>query len=136
MILVLIHEDGWNCFSTSQSSMAAITISHGCMSKADCSNADYARVYSFIPTDQMPTDSPHKFDAFLKPLIDELEELLIEVFFRKAIPGVCENTCSTLQVLPLLLTADSKVHHEIGLTSTGGHKGCRRCQVGGVYVPE
>ena len=54
----------------------------------------------------MPADSPHKFDAFLKPLIDELEELFIEgeeVFFRKAIPGVCnEDTCSTLRVLPLL----------------------------------
>ena len=65
----------------------------------------------------MPTDSPHKFDAFLEPLINELEELFIEgeeVFFRKAIPGVCdENACSTLRVLPLLLTADSKAHHEI-----------------------
>ena len=81
--LVLIHEDGWNCFLTSQSSMAAIMIIHGCMSKSDHSNADYARVYSFIPTDQMPTDFPHKFDAFLKPLVDELEELFIEVnFFR------------------------------------------------------
>ena len=51
--------------------MAAITITHGCMSKADRSNADYARVYSFIPTDQMPTDFPHKFDAFLEPLIND-----------------------------------------------------------------
>ena len=138
--VVLIHEDGWNCFSISQSSMAAITITHGWMSKADRSNADYARVYSFVPTDQMPTDSPHKFDAFLESLINELEELFIEgeeVFFRKAISGVCdENACSTLRVLPLLLTADSKAHHEIGLTSSGGHKGCQRCQVCGTYVPE
>ena len=97
--VVLIHEDGWNCFSTSQFSMAAITITHGCMSKADRSDADYAQVHSFIPTDPMPTDSPHKFDAFLEPLINELEELFIgeEVFFRKAIPEVCnENTCLIL----------------------------------------
>ena len=54
------------------------------MSKSERSNADYARVYSFIPASQMPTDSPHKYDAFLKPL--ELEELFIEgeeVYFNK-----------------------------------------------------
>ena len=51
------------------------TITQGCMSKADSSNADNARVYSSIPTDQIPTDSPHKFDAFLEPLINEIEEL-------------------------------------------------------------
>ena len=65
--------------------MAAITITHGCMSKSERSNADYARVYLFIPTSQIPTDSPHKYDAFLKPLIDELEELFIEgeVYFNR-----------------------------------------------------
>ena len=88
--VVLIHEDGWNCFSTSQTSMAAITITHGCMSKSERSDADNALVYSFIPTSQLPTDSPHKFDAFFKPLLDELEELFIigEVFFRNKIIGV------------------------------------------------
>ena len=39
-------------------------------------------------------------------------------------------------MIPLLITADSKAHHEIGLTSAGGHKGCRRCQVCGIYVTE
>ena len=119
--------------------MAAITVTHGCMNKSERSNADYAQVYSFIPTDQLPTDSPNKLDAFLKPLIDELEELFIgeEVFFKKQIPGVCEeSTCPTLRVIPLLVTADSKAHHEIGLPSSGGHRGCRRCQVGGGYIPE
>ena len=139
-VIIIIHEDGWNSFSTSQSTMAAITITHGCMSKWERSNADYARVYSFIPASQMPTDSPHKYDAFLKPLINELEELFIEgeeVYFNNEISGVCEqDSCSKLRVLPLLVTADSKAHHEIGLTSAGGHKGCRRCQVGGTYVPE
>ena len=135
--VIIIHEDGWNSFSTWQST---ITITHGCMSKSDRSNADYAQVYSFIPANQMPTDSPHKYDAFLKPLIDELEELFIEgkeVHFSKEIPGVCEsNSCSTLRVLPLLVTADSRAHHEIGFTSAGGHRGCRRCKVGGTYVSE
>ena len=33
-------------------------------------------------------------------------------------------------------TADSKAHAEIGLTTAGGHKGCRRCYVSGQYIPE
>ena len=77
--VIIIHEDGWNSFSTSQSTMAAITITRGCMSKSGRSNADYARVYSFISASQMPMDSSHKYDAFLKPLINELEELLKEM---------------------------------------------------------
>ena len=36
----------------------------------------------------------------------------------------------------MLFTADSKAHHEIGLSSSGGHKGCRRCTLSGEYVPE
>ena len=42
----------------------------------------------------------------------------------------------TLRVLPLLVTAESKAHAEIGLITAGGHKGCRRCFVSGTYVPE
>ena len=68
---LIIHEDGWNCFSTSQSSMAAITITHACMNKFDRSSAKYSHVYSFIPTDQLPRDTPHKYDVFFKPLIEE-----------------------------------------------------------------
>ena len=66
--------------------MAAITITHACMNKLDRSSAKYSHVYSFIPTDQLPRDTPHKYDAFFEPLIDELEYLFIEgeqVFFQK-----------------------------------------------------
>ena len=140
--VLIIHEDGWNCFSTSQSSMAAITITHACMNKLNCSSAKYSHVYSFIPTDQLPRDSPHKYDAFFEPLIDELEYLFVEdeqVFFSKNIPNLSsDDSCPTLRAIPLLITADSTAHHEIGLTSAGGHKGsaCRRCQLCGVYVAE
>ena len=34
----------------------------------------------------------------------------------------------------MLVTADMKAHAEIGLTSAGGRKGCRRCEVVGEYV--
>ena len=138
---IIIHEDGWCSFSTSTSnSIAAITITHACMSKADRSDANHARVYSFVPVSQLPRDAPHKFDAFFEPLIREIEELFIEgeqVFFKEGVPGVStEDDYPTLRLIPLLTTADSKAHHEIGLTSAGGLKGCRRCTVSGDYVPE
>lgn len=138
---IVIHEDGWCSFSTSsKSSIAAITITHGCMSKADRSESDNARVYSFIPVSQLPNDAPHKYDAFFQPLFREIEDLFIEgeqVFFKTAVPGFSDaDDFPTLRVVPLLTTADSKAHHEIGLTSAGGVKGCRRCTVSGEYVAE
>lgn len=78
-------------------------------------------------------------DAFFEPLIQEIEELYIEgeVYFKAPVPGFSEGNCfTTLRLLPLLLTADSKAHHEIGLTSAGGLRGCRRCTVEGEYIPE
>lgn len=80
----LIHEKGWAAHTTSaKHSTAAITITMRCMSKQDrCENRN-AHVYSFIPMEQLPTDSPHKFDGFLEPLVSELEDLYMygkEVF--------------------------------------------------------
>jgi len=73
-------------------------------------------------------------------VIREIEELFVEgeqVFFKEGVPGFSEaDDYPTLQLIPLLTTADSKAHHEIGLTSAGGMKGCRRCTVSGDYVPE
>ena len=138
---IIIHEDGWCPFSTSSgNSIAAITITHTCMSKLDRADAQNARVYSFIPVGQLPTDAPHKLDAFFEPLIRQIEELYIEgeeVYFSAPVPGFSSgDSFATLRALPLLIRADSKAHHEIGLTSAGGVRGCRRCKVEGKYIPE
>ena len=70
---ILIHEDGWAPHSTSSKhSIAAITITKACMSKLDRSRNKNAQVYSFIPVNQLPKDSPHKFDAFFDPLLTEI----------------------------------------------------------------
>ena len=42
----------------------------------------------------------------------------------------------TLHALVLLVTADSRGHSEIGLTSAGGKHGCRRCNVTGEYIEQ
>ena len=64
--VILVHEDGWSPHSTSaRHSIAAITVTHACMTKADRCDANYARVFSFIPVSQLPKDAPHKYDAFL-----------------------------------------------------------------------
>ena len=138
---VMIHEDGWVSHSTSsRHSIAAITITHACMSKLERSNSQNALVYSFVPVDQLPRDCPHKMDAFLLPLFQELEDLYIdgqEIFFSAEVAGhSAANDIACLRVIPLLATADSKAHAEIGLTASGGRKDCRGCNVTGEYLSE
>lgn len=67
---IIIHEDGWNPNSTSSArhSIAAITIMHACMKKANRSSGSNARVYSFIPVNQLPREAPHKYDAFFSTI--------------------------------------------------------------------
>jgi len=54
-------------------------------------------------------------------LVEEIENLFIhgeEVFFKAEVEGFSPpNDFSTLCLLPLLVTADSKAHAEIGLTT-------------------
>ena len=121
---IIIHEDGWASHSTSSAhSVAAITISNACSTKFDRSSGNSCRVYSFIPVDKLPVKAPHKFDAFLTPLIDEVEFLFLQgkrVFFKSAVEGYSlGNENVFIRVLPLLLTADMKAHAEVGLTSVG-----------------
>lgn len=78
---IIIHEDGWCSFSTSTSnSIAAITITRACMSKADhsASDAHHARLYSFVPVSQLPRGAPHKFDAFLNLWSGKLRSYLLK----------------------------------------------------------
>jgi len=86
---LVLHEDGWAPHSTSSKhSIAAISVTHACMSNLERSKGDNSRVYSFIPVDQLPKGAPHKFDCFFEPLFDELEDLFIngrQVFFKS--PG-------------------------------------------------
>ena len=96
--------------------IVAITITHAYMKKANCSSGSNAKVYSFIPVNQLPCDAAHKHDAFFEPLIEEMENLFIhgeEVFFK--VEGFSPpNNLPTVRLL-LLVTADSKSHAEIGL---------------------
>ena len=137
---ILIHEDGWNPhIHWGHHSIATITVTHGCMSKAERSDGSYARVYSFIPVHQLPRSAPHKFDAFFEPLIEEIEDAYmngVEVFFKMSVDQSHVNDVTTVRVLPLLITADSKAHAEIGLTTAGGYRGCRRCFLSGQYISE
>ena len=87
----------------------------------------------------LPKSTPHKYDAFFQPLIEEIEELFIngeEVYFAGMEGDAEQGTFPNLRILPLLVTADSKAHCKIGLTKAGGFHGCRRCFVSGIYVPE
>lgn len=95
--------------------------------------AEYIHLYLLI------SFAPHKYDAFFVPLIREIEELFIngkQVFFKSAVDDYSnENATFKVRVLPLLITADMKAHAEIGLTTAGGKKGCRRSELEGTYIP-
>ena len=110
------------------------------MTKADCCAANNARVYSFIPVNQLPNNALHKYHAFFESLLKEIEDLYIhgeEVFIKVEIEGISpSNDFPTLRVLPLLITADSHAHSEIGLTTAGEYCGCRRCTVIGTYIQD
>ena len=109
--------------------IAAITVSSACMPKLDGSANKNACEFSFTPVHQLLRDHPHKYDAYLEPLVKELEDLYIngmEVYFHLSVPE--GNNVATLRALPLLLTADSKS------VVVEGRKGCRCCEDVGEYV--
>ena len=66
-------------------------ITPACVSKQKRSLSENSFVYSFVPVSRLPSKYPHKYDAFLMPLIEEVEDLYIngeEVFFKSGIPNV------------------------------------------------
>ena len=117
------HEDGFNAFFRRTRGSAAIQISSACTKKED--RKDTFHIYSFIATCNLSPAIPHKFDAFLHPLIEDIKSLYVE--------GVQVDLASSVQIgdyeiLPgqytvrcclLLGTADLKAHQELGLTCGG-----------------
>ena len=117
-------------------SSTKINIAHGTMRKALEVDEKNVKVYSFIPSYKLPKNCPHKYDAFLEPLMEELEELYIdgmEVLFSMSVEAYPPNDCVTLRVVQLLFTADMVAHAELGLQSSSGYKGCRHCEVEAEY---
>ena len=143
---VLIHFHGWNLQSTSSShSLATITIANACMRKSVRAGNNKSRVYAFVPVSELGRiKNPHKYDAFLQPLMEELSALYIngeQVQFAKknveevvVSPKQMDTGLTTIRVVPLLLTGDMKAHGEVGLVSVSGYSGCRRCTVKGEYL--
>lgn len=135
---IFLHYDGWNPQSTSaKHGIASISIAKGCMQKSERAGNKEVQVYSFIPTNQLPRDCPHKYDGFLQPLLEDICNLYIDgksVHYAKSdVPGVASSTGCVLRAIPLLFTADMKAHAEIGLVKSGGYSACRRCTVHGVH---
>ena len=92
--------------STSQISHQTSAIQLKSSSKLQRSSESSCRVYSFIPVDNLPSKTPHKYDAFFAPLIEEIENLYLDgkrVFFRSAVSGYStENSRFNVHVVPLL----------------------------------
>ena len=81
---IIAHYDGDPNNTSNRNSIAPLTISPARSTKAERAMCVNASVYPFVPVYSLPQGQPHKYDSFLKPLNDEIEELYIdgqEVFF-------------------------------------------------------
>ena len=121
----IFHEDGFDAFTKKSRGIAAIHISNACSRKEFRLHGKNLRVYSFIPTHLLNEGIPHRMDAFLKPLIDEITELFL-TGIQVNIPETTELSNFLVQVgnynvrgLLLLGTADLKAHQEIALYAGG-----------------
>ncbi len=121
----IFHEDGFNAFSKKSRGIAAIHISEACTKKSLRLQNKSLRVYSFVPTYLLKEGIPHKMDAFLKPLIDEITNLYISgINVHVTRPINLTNATiiqgnHTVRALLLLGTADLKAHQEIVLYAGG-----------------
>jgi hypothetical protein len=121
----IFHEDGFNAFSKKTRGVAAIHISNACTKKEDRLHQKNIHVYSFIPSFLLQEGIPHKMDAFLRPLIDEITELYlngIEIYIPQEVelPNlVISEGWRRVRALLLLGTADMKGHAEITLYAAG-----------------
>ena len=73
----IFHEDGFNAFVKKSRGMATIQLCSACTFKDEQSKGKYLSVYSFIPSCSIGEGIPHKLDAFLKPLMDDVVDLFI-----------------------------------------------------------
>ena len=122
----IFHEDGFNAFERKSRGISAIHISSACITKEERSHGKYLRVFSFVPSVLLPEGVPHKFDAFLKPLLNEVKELYINGINVTIEDEIALETGISIepggyQVRALLLlgTADIKGHQEMVLHAGG-----------------
>ena len=105
--------------------IAAIHISNACSKKELRLQGKSLDVYSFVPTYLLKEGIPHKMDAFLKPLIEEITMLFlngIQIHIPEAIELSNFTVAAghhTVRALLLLGTADLKAHQEIILYAGG-----------------
>lgn len=107
------------------------------MSKGHRCHTDEIYVVGFVPSYLIPKKRSHALDPFLEPLINDLEEGLIN--------GIPVNYAATIADIPsgpthirhLLLCwkGDHNGQCEAAKFIKCGKKGCRRCKVEGVFVP-
>ena len=122
---MICHEDGFNAFVKKSRGMATIQLSSACTYKDERSRGKYLNVYSFIPSCNIGEGIPHKLDAFLKPLMDDVVDLFIngkDVVISNPI-RIGDNVIAAgqhkVRLILLLGTADIKGHGELTLYAGG-----------------
>ena len=134
--VVLDHWDGWQPFSSTIRGCGAIEVSIATMSKVHRCHTDEIYVVGFVPSYLIPKKRSDALDPFLEPLIRDLEEGFIN--------GIPVNYAATIAGIPsgpthirhlLCWKGDHNGQYEAGKFIKCGKKGCRRCNLQGVFVP-
>lgn len=121
----IFHEDGFNAFVKKSRGMATIQLCSACTFKDERSKGKYLSVYSFIPSCSIGEGIPHKLDAFLKPLMDDVVDLFIngkDIHIPHPIrigDSLIPAGNHKVRMLLLLGTADIKGHAELTLYAGG-----------------
>lgn len=121
----IFHEDGFNAFKKKTRSIATIQYTSACARKDDRCHSESLHVYSFVPSCYIKEGIPHKMDAFLQPLIDDVKKLYIEGLDITLENQVELRNCTIpagvhhVRLLLLAGTADIKAHAEMILYASG-----------------
>ena len=123
--------------------MVTIQLCSACTFKDEWSKGKYLSVYSFIPSCSIGEGIPHKLDAFLKPLMDDVVDLFIngkDIHISHPMrigDSLIPAGNHKVRMLLLLRTADIKGHGELTLYAGGSVTklplACSRLSVNGAY---
>ena len=139
-LALIAHWDGWESVGSGYRGSGSIEVSIGNLFKNVRNRDEEVYVVEFIPAYQLPSGVPQKYDAFLKPLMDELIHGFIkgyEVSYPLlAIPDYNTDLIEKIRILLLLWTGDHPAQCEIGKLLNQGKCPCRRCKLIGQHVSD
>ena len=136
-IALIGHWDGWYPFrGKSSHTCGAIDVSVLNMSKKDRCTTSEVYVVGFVPCYKVPKKRPCALDAFLEPLVRDLEDSFIEGTKVNYARDIGEYKCgeTIVRCMLLLWTGDYPAQCEVGKFINCGIFPCRRHHLRGTNI--